>query len=345
MQAREIAFTFASFQLGLGNRATLAMLGDDFTQASLGYSRHTIVTTGPLTTLADLRQRAMTNNQDRAAHYTTNQDAMRGSILARLLGLEGLTQILAQTPTLGAHQERILIASSELYFLPIIKDLDRILSPFFTHLMLVIADVAPKSTALKIIKHSQKNRMPITPIVFARSTSSSLTADGVPNILVAPILNPRATRLGQETINVIKEAGTGLDKQSRAEFESTMSSSPHPLHLMRSNGRIGNSSPLSLSTYYRFLQQHQLGIVGTHASEMIGTVANNLPKELILATARGSHEQVNADWIARFYEEGSPVSKRSTRHLQKRSSSQSEISDEIGHANPMAAISSFIRKN
>lgn len=336
MNPREIKFTCASFKLGLGNQGTLACL----------YEK-SIVTTGPLTILADQRQQSMTHNPSSAEKYTANQTEMRGSLAAKLLGFEGLLGILSQTPRLKTGELRALITSSELYYLPIINQLHKRLSPYFTHLMLVVADVAPKPSALKLLQLSQKSNMPITPIVFANSISQNLTSIDVPNILVSPILNFQTINNHEISGNVIKESGTGLDHASRVYFQNAMKDSPQKLYTMDANQKINLSQALSLKEYYEFLYMYKLGMVGTHASEMIGALTGNLPSDLYLARARGLQEGFNADWMALHYDEiiSSPGQDIQIRHLRKRKTTEEEIADAIGHTRAMTAIDRFIRQN
>lgn len=336
MKPAEIQHTCASFNLGLGNQATVACIKEN-----------SIVTTGPLTFLADLRQQHMTNNAASAEKYTENQTKMRSSFLAKLLGLEGLFGIWTQTPRLKKGERRALIASSELGYRAMIGQLEEVFSPYFTHLMLVVADVDLKPSALDVVQQSQNTGMPITPIVFAKSVSSNLTSHDIRNILVSPILYIKPKHFHNKTINVVKESGTGLDNGTRHYMKKVLRHSPHKLCEMHSDLTINHSQVLSLKDYYQLLFQYQLGIVATHASEMVGALTANPPSHLYLAQMRGPHEGVNGDWMAQFYDERiSDIGKAyQIRHLIKRQTTEEEIADAIGHTRAMTAIDRFIRNN
>jgi hypothetical protein len=337
-----------NYKIGNDNRATGAQLGNEYyPDPSLNFGIRRINSTGLLTMLAQYRQRAMTKSPEKAAHYTDNQSKIRTGILAKLLGLEGLSTIIRETPKLTSPDHaRALILGNELPILPIIKDLSKLL-PYFTHIFLAVADVAPKPSALELVIKSQDSALPIVPIIFAKDTSKMLTKLSLTHLLTAPILPPRSRTVekNKKTINVIRESGTGIDKASYQRLHSIMSRSSHPLHIMHSDLSINSSNPLSLTDSYRPLSNH-LHIVGTHASEMVGVLSINPPEEIHIVTRRGRQEEDNANWLMkhydRFYLSDDIRSGSDMIYLRKNESTVEALAAAVGTVPAIEAIISFL---
>lgn len=354
---------FFSLNIGMGNRAAAAAsLSADGELSSYG-SVHRLVADGPFTALARFTQSRVTGSL-KGSHAYSNakvQGFLRNWVAPYLVGIEGYRDLIAHTPKLRPHEQRILVSTTELVFLPYLSKISDKFSPYFTHLALLVADTSPKPTAERMLKIASTQDMPIHALVSPKDTVARLAASGIPTIGIAPPLayKRKENYPKRPPISILKESGTGMDEETRAYFINLMTVSGIPHAILDQMSQIqtdtGVSQPTHLTHLYRTMSQQNLHILATHASEMTLAQAYNPPKHLYVATSRGVQEEINRAWVSAHFDTMPATDNEialNIAHLMRNENTLQSLQDSIHHTPLLIALlksltpnSSYLRVN
>lgn len=346
---------FFSYNIGMGNRAAAAaslMQNSDTPNYGSVY-RH--VADGPFTSLARFTQNKVTHSLKGSSAYSNAkvQGFLRNWVAPMLVGVEGYQDLIAKTPKLRPSEKRILISTSELLYLPYLAKLKKKFAPYYTHLALLVADTSPKPTAENMLKIASTIDMPVYALVSTNDASNSLVSAGIPTIGIAPPLAFKPSADNQRApISILKESGTGMDKDTHDYFVNLMRRSQIPHAIINQFGQIqtdvGISQPNHLTHLYRSLTQQDLAILATHASEMALAMANNPPTELYLAARRGVQEKNNLNWVASHFDLLEPTTRETElniAHLRKNDGTLESLQDSIHHTPLIHALLKTLAPN
>ncbi len=340
---------FFSLYIGMGNRASAAVsLSADGDLPNYG-SVHRLVADGPFTTLARFTQSKVTHSLkgSRAYSNATVQGFLRNWVAPYLVGIEGYRDLIAHTPKLRPHEQRILVSTTELVFLPYLSKISKKFSPYFTHLALLVADTYPKPTAERMLKITSTQDMPIHALVSPIDTSARLISSGIPTIGIAPPLayKRRPNHSNRPPISILKEPGTGMDEATRAYFINLMrvSGVPHAIlnEMSQIQTDVGTSQPTHLTHLYRTMSQQNLHMLATHASEMTLAQVNNPPNHLYLATSRGVQEENNRAWVSAHFDTMPTTDHEAAlniAHLMRNENTFQSLQDSIHHTPLLIAL-------
>lgn len=347
-----------SFNVGNGNKQAAANQFDNIVSTPLGdnFAVRRAITDGPLAALARLTQTITTHSSWLSSGYSKYQVGLRRSLPARLLAAESRGQILEGLSPLRPGQKRAFIATSELFFLPFSKNPEDIVKVmdsyalYFSHVLLLIADTAPKPSATEIMQQSQATKRPITGITFTHHGQRVMNDSGIPSLLVAPAARNSAMIKDPHPISLIKKSGTGMNKHVVSYATQVLAATNAPYYLLESDGSVGNkqgqkSLPHSLSDDRRLLTRHSLASLFTHPSEMAVIAGCNPPRDLYLAPPRGIQEQQNREWLMRFFEFVQPTDRErelGITHLRRTENTLDLLSSELGIADPVQTILAHI---
>lgn len=346
---------FFSCNIGMGNRAAAAASlmenGEDPSYGSV--YRH--IADGPFTSLARFTQDKVTHSLKGSSAYSNAkvQGFLRSWVAPLLVGVEGYQSLIAKTPKLRPYEQRILISTTELLYLPYLNKLEKKFAPYFTHLALLVADTSPKPTAENMLKTASTMDMPVYALVSTKGASASLVSAGIPTIGIAPPLAFKRSADNQRApISILKESGTGMDYGTRDYFVNLMRSTQIPHVIINQFGQIqtdaGTSQPTHLTHLYRSLAQQDLAFLATHASEMVLAIANNPPDEPYLAARRGVQETNNLNWVASHFDQLEPTNREAElniSHLRKNDRTLKSLQDSIHHTPLIHALLKALAPN